>query len=120
MTLTWIAKRVIPMSVQNGIKARGILGRWRGASKAHTRSGLQRASNPKDKRIGPDFNGIWNLHGSGWFPGEPAAQCEKKMKICDYVGPVYRLLMESTMWNKNEPNYGLTPFKIILLTIYFE
>ena len=45
-------------------KARRISGLWRGASEAHTRSGLKRASNeargPKDKRIGLILKAIWN------------------------------------------------------------
>jgi hypothetical protein len=45
----------IPMSIQNETKARRIWEGWPGASEAHTRSGLQRASNaatvPKDQRI---------------------------------------------------------------------
>jgi len=62
------------MSVQDGTKARRILGRWRGASEAHIRSDLQRASNdlsavalakveasgPKDKRISAALNAHWN------------------------------------------------------------
>jgi len=52
------------MSVKDETKARWILGCWRDASEAHTRSGLQRVSNeasdPKDKRIGFILKGIWN------------------------------------------------------------
>jgi hypothetical protein len=52
------------MSVQDGTKARRILGRWRGASEAHISSDLQRASNeasgPKDKRISATLNAHWN------------------------------------------------------------
>jgi len=52
------------MSVQDKTKARRILARWRGASEAHIRSDLQRASNeasgPKDKRISLILNAIWN------------------------------------------------------------
>ena len=36
------------MSIQNETKARRIWERWQGASEAHTRSGLQRASNGRD------------------------------------------------------------------------
>jgi hypothetical protein len=54
----------IPMSVQDETKARWIPGGWRGASEAHIRSDLQRASNeassPEDKRISLILNGIWN------------------------------------------------------------
>jgi hypothetical protein len=54
----------IPMSVQDETKARRIPGGWRGASEAHIRSDLQRASNeasrPEDKRISLILNGIWN------------------------------------------------------------
>jgi len=56
--------RQIPMSVQDEAKARWIPGGWRGASEAHIRSDLQRASNeassPEDKRISLSLNGIWN------------------------------------------------------------
>jgi hypothetical protein len=62
------------MSVQDETKARWIPGGWRGASEAHIRSDLQRASNdlsaialataeasrPEDKRICLILNGIWN------------------------------------------------------------
>jgi len=52
------------MSVQNETKTRRILERWRGASEAHIRSDLQRASNeasaPKDQRISLIFNAIGN------------------------------------------------------------
>jgi hypothetical protein len=52
------------MSVQDETKARWIPGGWRGASEAHIRSDLQRASNeasrPEDKRISLILNGIWN------------------------------------------------------------
>ena len=52
------------MSFQNKTKARRILDRWQGASEAHIRSDLQRASNeasgPKDKRIGLILKAIWN------------------------------------------------------------
>jgi hypothetical protein len=52
------------MSVQDEAKARWIPGGWRGASEAHIRSDLQRASNeassPEDKRISLSLNGIWN------------------------------------------------------------
>jgi len=55
---------LIPMSVQDGTKARWILGCWRGASEAHIRSDLQRAGNeassPEGKRISLILNGIWN------------------------------------------------------------
>ena len=85
MTLPCIAKRFITMSVPVWTKVRGIMGRWQGASEAQTRSGLQRASNeardPKDKRIVPNLNGIWNLHGLGRLQGEPAARCQKKKKL---------------------------------------
>ena len=33
-----------------------------------------------------DLNDQTIKHGSGWFPGEPVARCEKIMKICDYAG----------------------------------
>jgi hypothetical protein len=52
------------MSVQDETEARWIPGGWRGASEAHIRSDLQRASNeagsPEDKRISLTLNGIWN------------------------------------------------------------
>jgi hypothetical protein len=52
------------MSFQDETKARRILDRWRGASKAHIRSDLQRTSNeargPKDKRISLILKAIWN------------------------------------------------------------
>jgi len=52
------------MSVQDEIKARRIPGCWRGASEAHIRSDLQRASNeagsPEDKRISLILNAHWN------------------------------------------------------------
>jgi hypothetical protein len=52
------------MSLQNETKARRILGHWRGASEAHIRSDLQRASNeasgPKDQRISLLLKAIWN------------------------------------------------------------
>ena len=52
------------MSVQDETKARWIPGCWRGASEAHIRSDLQRASNeassPEDKRISLILNEIWN------------------------------------------------------------
>jgi hypothetical protein len=52
------------MSVQDENKARRILARWRGASEAHIRSDLQRASNkasaPKDQRMSLILNVIWN------------------------------------------------------------
>jgi hypothetical protein len=54
------------MSVQDGTKARRILGRWRGASEAHIRpapSGQRarnEASGPKDKRISATLNAHWN------------------------------------------------------------
>jgi hypothetical protein len=54
----------IPMSFQKETKVRRILGRWQGASEAHTRSGLERASNaasgPKDQRICLSLRAIWN------------------------------------------------------------
>jgi hypothetical protein len=54
----------IPMSFQDGTKARRILDRWQGASEAHIRSDLQRASNDasgsKDKRISLILKAIWN------------------------------------------------------------
>jgi hypothetical protein len=54
---------LIPMSIQNETKARRIWEGWQGASEAHTRSGLQRASNaatlPKDQRISLILNAIW-------------------------------------------------------------
>jgi hypothetical protein len=56
--------RFIPMSVQDETKARRIPGCWRGASEAHIRSDLQRASNeassPEDKRISLILNANWN------------------------------------------------------------
>jgi hypothetical protein len=55
---------LIPMSVQDETKARRIPGCWRGASEAHIRSDLQRASNeassPEDKRISLILNANWN------------------------------------------------------------
>ena len=55
---------LIPMSFQDETKARWILDRWRGASEAHIRSDLQRASNeargPKDKRISLILKAHWN------------------------------------------------------------
>ncbi len=52
------------MSFQAETKARRILGGWRDASEAHTRSGLQRASNEasssKDQRISLILIAIWN------------------------------------------------------------
>jgi hypothetical protein len=52
------------MSVQDVTKARRIFNRWRGASEAHIRSNLQRASNEasglKDKRISLSLKAIWN------------------------------------------------------------
>jgi hypothetical protein len=52
------------MSFHDETKARRILGRGQGASEAHTRSGLQRASNaasvPKDQRISLILKAIWN------------------------------------------------------------
>jgi hypothetical protein len=52
------------MSIQDEIKARRILGLWRGASEAHIRSDLQRASNeargPKDQRISLSLKANWN------------------------------------------------------------
>jgi hypothetical protein len=52
------------MSVQDETKARRIPGCWRGASEAHIRSDLQRASNeassPEDKRISLILNANWN------------------------------------------------------------
>jgi hypothetical protein len=52
------------MSFQDETKARRILGRWQGASEAHTRSGLPRASNAasvtKDQRISLSLKAIWN------------------------------------------------------------
>jgi hypothetical protein len=51
------------MSIQNETKTRRIWEGWPGASEAHTRSGLQRASNaatlPKDQRISVILNAIW-------------------------------------------------------------
>jgi hypothetical protein len=52
------------MNFQNETKARRILGHWRGASEAHIRGDLHRASNeasgPKDKRISLMLKAIWN------------------------------------------------------------
>ena len=52
------------MSFQGETKARRILDLWRGASEAHIRSDLQRASNeassPEDKRISLILDAIWN------------------------------------------------------------
>jgi hypothetical protein len=52
------------MSFQDETKARRILDLWRGASEAHIRSDLQRASNdatgPKDKRISLILKAHWN------------------------------------------------------------
>ena len=52
------------MSFQDETKARWILDLWRGASEAHIRSDLQRASNeargPKDKRISVILKAHWN------------------------------------------------------------
>jgi hypothetical protein len=52
------------MCFQDEFKARRILGRWQGASEAHTPSGLQRASNaasvPKDQRIKLSLKALWN------------------------------------------------------------
>ena len=52
------------MSFQAEPEARRILGRWQGASEAHTRSGLPRASNaasvPKDQRIRLSLKVIWH------------------------------------------------------------
>jgi hypothetical protein len=56
------SRKFILMSFQVETKARRILGRWRGASAAHTHSGLPRASNeasdPKDQRIGLNLKAI--------------------------------------------------------------
>jgi hypothetical protein len=53
---------LIPMNFQVETQARRILGRWRGASEAHTRSGLPRASNeagdPIDQRISLNLKAI--------------------------------------------------------------
>jgi hypothetical protein len=55
---------LIPICVQDESKARRIPGCWRGASEAHIRSDLQRASNeagsPEDKRIRLILNANWN------------------------------------------------------------
>src|SRR5580704_17902020 len=55
---------LIPIRVQDETKARRIPGCWRGASEAHIRSDLQRASNeasnPEDKRISLILNANWN------------------------------------------------------------
>ena len=55
---------LIPMSVQAEIKARRTFDLGPGASEAHTRSGLQRASNAargqKDKRMSLIWNANWN------------------------------------------------------------
>jgi len=55
------------MSFRAGTKARRILDRWQGASEAHIRGDLQRASNAasgsKDKRISLILKAIWNKHG---------------------------------------------------------
>jgi hypothetical protein len=52
------------MHVQDETKARRIPGCWQGASEAHIRNDLQRASNaassPEDKRIGLILNVHWN------------------------------------------------------------
>jgi hypothetical protein len=52
------------MSFQDEIKAHRILGLWRGASEAHIRSDLQRASNeargPKDQRMSLILKVNWN------------------------------------------------------------
>jgi hypothetical protein len=52
------------MHVQDETKARRIPGCWPGASEAHIRNDLQRASNaassPEDKRIGLILNVHWN------------------------------------------------------------
>jgi hypothetical protein len=53
------------LSFPVGPKARRILGRWRGAGQAPTRSGgLQRARNqacgPKDQRMSLNLKAIWN------------------------------------------------------------
>jgi hypothetical protein len=54
---------LIPMSIQNETKTRRIWEGWPGASEAHTRRGLQRASNaanvPKDQRMSVILNAIW-------------------------------------------------------------
>ena len=55
---------LIPMSVQDETKARRYFVLWQGASEAHTRSGLQRASNAargqKNQRISLILNANWN------------------------------------------------------------
>ena len=57
------------MSFQDETKTRRILGHWQGASEAHTRSGLQRASNAasgtKDQRISLSLKAIWNKFITG-------------------------------------------------------
>jgi hypothetical protein len=55
---------LIPIRVQDETEARRIPGCWRGASEAHIRSDLQRASNeassPEDKRISLILKANWN------------------------------------------------------------
>jgi hypothetical protein len=62
------------MSVQDETKARRIPGCWRGASEAHIRSDLQRASNeassPEDKRISLILNANWNQEHEATEPTE--------------------------------------------------
>ncbi len=55
---------IIPIHVQDETKARRIPVCWQGASEAHIRSDLRRASNaassPEDKRISLILNVNWN------------------------------------------------------------
>ena len=64
------------MSFQAETKTRRILGHWQGASEAHTRNGLPRASNAasgtKDQRISLSLKAIWNKSGVPPFSPAPA------------------------------------------------
>jgi len=55
---------LIPICFQDDFKARRILGRWQGASEAHTSSNLYRVSNaasvPKNQRIKISLKTHWN------------------------------------------------------------